>query len=257
VAPSITNQSNGRIYTIDDVVVIRGTCPADSLVKIFKNEVFAGAALCKNGTYQVPIDLFIGNNSLIARAYNNNDAVSPDSTPVSVQLVLPGSKIVSGDQLNVLGAPAGQFYMTSEISHRGANAGDKMTWSLLLAGGTAPYAVSISWGDGKTELVSRGADGKFDISHIYAEANGTSSSYTIVVRATDQEGNRALIQLVAIVSSNHEVGIVGSVKDGYNWSSPLRIGWQLLAVSVVVGLSFWLGEKREMYIIRSLKKRAA
>ncbi len=114
VAPSITNLANGRTFAASDSVPIKGSCPGNTLVKIFKNEVLAGAALCQNGAYQLSNDLFVGNNSLIARAYNANDVVSPDSTPVSVQLLLPGSKLNGTEQLNTQGAPAGQFYMTSD-----------------------------------------------------------------------------------------------------------------------------------------------
>jgi len=248
--PTIANPVSGNSFTTGDPVLVKGTCPGDTLVKIFKNEVLAGAVLCRNGTYQLSIDLFVGNNSLIARAYNTNDVTSPDSTPVSVQLLLPGSNLTGTDQLNTAGAPAGQFYVTSEIFHRGANAGDTMTWPLILAGGQSPYAISVSWGDGKTDLLSRGAAGRFDISHVYAQPGGDRGSYTIVVTATDQAGNKSFIQLVAIVSGNSQpTGIVSSVKGGYGHSAVLRLAWQLLAVAVIVVFSFWLGEKREARII--------
>ncbi|MEO8104763.1 MAG: hypothetical protein ABI602_00300, partial [Candidatus Saccharibacteria bacterium] len=131
-SPTIANLTNGTTFAVSDPVVVRGSCPSDTLVKIFKNEILAGAAVCQNGAYQLSIDLFIGNNSLIARAYNANDVTSPDSAPVSVQLTLPGTPLVGSDQLNTAGAPAGQFYVTSEISHRGANAGDSLSWPLIL-----------------------------------------------------------------------------------------------------------------------------
>jgi len=248
--PTIANLTNGTTYSTSDPILIKGSCLAETLVKIFKNEVLAGAALCQNGVYQLSIDLFVGNNTVIARAYNANDVTSPDSTPVSLQLLLPGSNLTGTDQLNTVGAPAGQFYVTSEIFHRGANAGDTMIWPLILAGGQAPYAVSVSWGDGKTDLLSRGDAGRFDISHVYSQPGGDRGSYTIVITATDQAGNKSYIQLVAIVSGNSQpAGIAGSVKGGYSHSAALRLAWQLLAVAVLVVFSFWLGEKREARVI--------
>lgn len=172
VAPTIANIPSGRTVTTNDPLPIKGSCPGGTLVKVYKNEVLAGAALCQGGGYQVSIDLFVGNNSLIARAYNANDVVSPDSNVVSVQLVLPGGTTKGTDQLNVQGAPAGQFYATSQVSHRGANVGETMTWPITLSGGQAPYAVSISWGDGKTDLMSRGTAGQFDLSHAYDKPAG-------------------------------------------------------------------------------------
>ena len=248
--PTISNLLGGQTFVTSDPVLVKGSCPGDTMVKIFKNEVLAGATLCQNGSYQLSIDLFVGNNSVIARAYNANDVTSPDSNPVNVQLLLPGSKLTGSDQLNNVGAPAGQFYVTSEIFHRGATAGDTLTWPLTLAGGQAPYAVNVSWGDGKTDLLSRGDAGLFDISHVYAKPGGYRGSYTIIVTATDQAGNKSFIQLVAIVSGNIQpAGIVSNVKGGYDRSAAIRIAWQLLAVAVLVVFSFWLGEKREVRVI--------
>jgi hypothetical protein len=256
VPPTITSLTNGQIFTTSDPVAIKGSCPGDTLVKIFINEVLAGAALCQNGAYQLSIDLFVGNNSVIARAYNANDVTSPDSSPVSVQLLLPGSALTSSDQLNVVGAPAGQLYMTSEVFYRGANAGATMTWPMTLAGGQAPYAVSVSWGDGKTDLLSQGIAGRFNISHAYATPGGYRGSYTIVIKAIDQLGNKSFMQFVAIVSGNRQpAGLVGSVSGGYSRSAVLRIAWQLLAVAVIVVASFWLGEKREAKVLRRLTAR--
>lgn len=256
--PTIVNLTNGTTFTTSDPVLVKGSCPSGTLIKIFKNEVLAGAALCQNGVYQLSIELFVGNNSVIARAYNANDVTSPDSTPVSVQLLLPGSRLTGTDQLNTLGAPAGQFYMTSEIFHRGASAGDSMIWPLILAGGQAPYAVSVSWGDGKTDLLSRGDAGRFDIDHTYTKPGGYRGSYTITIEATDQLGNKSFIQLVAIVSGdNQTTGIVSSVKGGYDRSSALRIAWQMLAVAAIVVVSFWLGEKRETTLVKRLAAKRA
>ena len=256
--PTISNLLAGQIFATSDPVLVKGSCPGGTMVKIFKNEVLAGATLCQNGSYQLSIDLFVGNNSVIARAYNTNDVTSPDSNPVSVQLLLPGSKLTGSDQLNNFGAPAGQFYVTSELFHRGATAGDTMSWPLILAGGQAPYAVNVSWGDGKTDLLSRGDTGRFDISHVYAKPGGYRGSYTIVVTATDQAGNKSFIQLIAIVSGNVQpAGIVSNVKGGYNYSTVLRLAWQMLAVAAIVVISFWLGEKREAEVLKRLRLKTA
>lgn len=257
-APTISNLSSGTIFTTSDPVSIKGSCPGNTLVKIFKNEVLAGAALCQNGSYQLQIDLFIGNNSLIARAYNTNDVASPDSSVVSAQLRPAGSDLNSSDQLNSQGAPAGQFYMTSQVFHRGAEVGDTMTWPLTLAGGQPPYAVSVSWGDGKTELISPGNANTLDIKHVYSQTAGASGSFTVVIHATDQAGNNSYLQLVAIVSgSNKPAGVVGNISGGYKNSAVVRTAWQAIVVLAIIVLSFWLGERRELKILKSRIRQTA
>lgn len=257
-APSITNLTNGRVFTTADPVVVKGVCQSDNLIKIFTNEVLVGAALCQNGSFQLPVNLFVGNNSLIARAYNANDLVSPDSSPINLQLQLPGVNLNGTAQLNTQGAPAGQFYATSQISHRGSNVGEDITWPLSLTGGQPPYAVSIGWGDGKTDLISRGDAGQFDIHHTYDKPGGNQGSYTIVIKSTDALGNKSYLQLVVIVSGkSHPVGVAGSIKGGSNRSGAIKLAWQAMAVIAIVILSFWLGEKREKRVIQGPIKRLA
>ncbi len=257
-APVISGLKNGTVYTVSDPILVKGSCPGDTLVKIFKNEVMAGATLCQKGQFEVSIDLFVGSNTIIARAYNTNNIASPDSVPVLLQFLPPGTDLKGTNQLNPLGAPAGQFYITSDISHRGANVGDNMTWPLTLSGGQPPYALSISWGDGKTDLISRGYAGRFDINHSYAKAAGYRGSYTIVIRSTDSAGNKSYLQLAAIVSGDgHPAGVIGIIRGGSDRSAVIKIAWQLLAVAVIVVLSFWLGEKREEHLIKSPAKITA
>lgn len=257
-APTISNLTSGRVFTTNAPLLIQGACEQGSLVKVFKNEVLAGAALCQQGSYQIKIDLFIGNNSLIARAYNTNDMTSPDSATVSVQLQLPGSNLQGSDQLNTQGAPAGQFYVTSEAFHRGAAAGEAISWPLTLFGGRPPYAVSVSWGDGKTELFSRGDANRFDISHTYAEPAGAKGGYTIIVNATDQSGATSYLQLVAVVGGpGHQgVGIASSISGGYGHSGAIKLAMQVFGGAVLLVAGFWIGEKREARLLRAVAGRA-
>lgn len=251
--PTISNVANSAIFTTAAPLQVRGACANGELIKIFKNEILAAGAYCSGGGYQVSVDLFVGNNSLIARAYNANDAVSPDSATVSVQLQLPGVNLDGIGQLNNQGAPAGQFYVTSSITHQGLAVGDTGSWRLMLAGGQAPYAISVSWGDGKTDLYSDGASGNFDIKHAYSQAAG-SGSYTIVIKATDQAGTKSYLQLATLVAGDAKpVGVIGSIKGGYSGSTAIRIGWQLLATAALIVGAFWLGERREIRLLRVRK----
>ena len=251
--PTITGLANGAVFTTAAPVQVRGSCATGELVKVFKNEILAGGAYCVGGSYQVSIDLFVGNNSLITRAYNANDAVSPDSATVSVQLQLAGTNLEGIGQLNNQGAPAGQFYVTSSITHQGMAAGETGTWHLTLVGGQAPYALSVSWGDGKTDLYSDGASGNFDIQHAYGKA-ASGGSYTIVIKATDQAGAKSYLQLATLVAGDAKpAGVLGSIKGGYSGSTVVRMGWQLLGTAVLITAAFWLGERREIRILKVRK----
>ena len=250
--PTITGIANGAVFTTAAPLQVRGSCVNGELIKIFKNEILAGGAYCANGSYQVSIDLFVGNNSLLARAYNANDVVSPDSAPISVQLQLAGTKLEGIGQLNNQGAPAGQFYVTSAITHQGIAVGEVGTWRLTLVGGQPPYAVSVSWGDGKTDLYSAGASGAFDVQHSYSKASG--GSYTIIIKATDQAGAKSYLQLASLVAGdNKPTGVIGSIQGGYSGSTAVRLGWQLLATAALIVGAFWFGERRELRLLKVRK----
>jgi hypothetical protein len=67
---------------------ISGLCPTGLLVKIYKNNVFAGSAQCNNGSFSIQIDLFSGRNELVARVYDSLDQAGPDSNTVVVTFPL-------------------------------------------------------------------------------------------------------------------------------------------------------------------------
>ncbi len=249
-APTIDNVQSGLIRTTAEPLTVAGSCQTGTMIRVYKNEILAGAVFCQNSAYQLPIDLFIGNNSLVARAYTATEAVSPDSSIVSVLLQVPGSTtgmLVPGGP----GAPSNQFYLTSQVFYRGVNVNKPLTWTLTAAGGQPPYAVSIDWGDGNTELVSRGVAGPFDVSHTYTKPGGFQNSYKIIVKGSDQTGAKSFLEFVGISSGNKPAdSVIGGVKQGYDQSTIIRIAWQVIGVCIVVVAAFFIGERRELYLLR-------
>lgn len=245
--PNITAPGQGTVITTNDPVTVSGSCPDNMLIKVFKNDVLAGAVFCEGGRFGVEIDLFLGPNALVARAYNANNIAGPDSAVVTVRREMAGQP---AGQTPVTPS-SGQFFITSDIHYKGVSTGQKVTWPLIISGGQAPYAVSVSWGDGKTDLISRSQAGLFEVSHVYEKSgDGPHGSYDITVLATDGTGTKSFIHFVTIVSSNEPATVAASIKAGYNWSSALKIAWQLIVLAIAIIVSFWLGERREAFIIK-------
>lgn len=240
-APLITNLANGAVFTDNGPVTVSGRCPSNTLIKVYKNEVFSGAVFCQNGRFSVEIDLFLGSNTLIVRAYNSNNLVGPEPAPLIVQKNIAGIDTTNASL---------QFFVTSTIYFKGVKVGEKLSWPLTILGGQAPYAVSVAWGDGKTELISRGVPGTFDIQHIYQKpGEGYKGSYNVTITSTDAIGNTSFIHLVSIVGGDQE-GIISGVEQGYNLSPTFRIAWQLAIAAGLFILAFWLGEKRELRLMK-------
>jgi len=237
VGATITFPSNGQVFT-DIPINVQGLCPQGLLVKIFKNQVFAGAVQCEpNGTYQIQIDLFSGQNELVARVFDVLDQPGPDSNIVTVTFNDGAEE----------GTP--QLILTSNFALRGADAGSELTWPLALSGGTGPFAISVDWGDGETTQVPLELAGNFIVRHTYAEPG----VYRLIVRATDSQGKTAFLQLVAVANgdSGQETTAAGIGGDA-GLASRIRI--PLLPVYVMfffVISTFWLGRR---YEIRRIKQ---
>jgi hypothetical protein len=244
-APQIGNISDGKVYTSADPIAVSGSCPGTTLVKIYKNNVMGGAALCKGGSFQIQMDLFQGSNTLVARAYNANDVPSPDSTPVIVTLQIPGVNI------GVLNSAVSQFYITSDVYYRGVEAGSAISWPITIAGGQPPYAISVGWGDGKTDLISQAAPGKFTITHTYSNP-ATNGSYTIFINSADSNGSKSYLQLFAMVKGSGVAAAISNGSTGSGHRSIITITTALAAISAsaVIVLGIWIGEKRGLALLK-------
>lgn len=229
---TIATPGNGQTFT-EQPIKVSGLCTSGLLVKIFKNGVFAGSVECINGSYSINIDLFDGKNDLIARVYDALDQTGPDSAVTSITFTQGG-----------FNTNAPRVSVTSDYAKRGANPNEVLTWPLLLSGGTAPFAVSIDWGDGSTQLVSRSFAGAFDVSHTYAK----SGVYTVIVKVTDAAGQSSFLQLVgvangAITQTSQNSGNTTTVKTVIIW-------WPLIIAVVMVFISFWLGGRFKLENLR-------
>ncbi|MDB5182457.1 MAG: Fibronectin type protein [Candidatus Saccharibacteria bacterium] len=218
-------------------VKVGGTCDGTLLIKLFKNGIFAGSTQCANGTFSISTDLFNGSNELIARVYDALDQTGPDSNTVTVNFTPTGFNN-SGPRVA----------LTSDFAKRGANPGDTLNWPIILSGGVGPYAISVDWGDGTTELISKSFTGEIDISHKYAKPG----VYTVIIKVTDANGESSFLQLVAVAN-----GALSQVDQLSKTNTPTTknviLWWPTIAAFALVVLSFWLGSMSRLI---SLRKQA-
>lgn len=237
---TITVPGNGATFT-QNPTTVSGLCPGDVLVKVFKNNVFAGSTQCVNGSYSVQIDLFIGNNDLVTRVYDSLDQAGPDSNIIQVIYRNP---LATATSLPVL---------SSNYAKRGANPGQKLIWPIILTGGAGPYAISVDWGDGTpASLQSLAFAGTFNIEHTYEKPG----AFAVVIKATDKDGNTAFLQLVGVangpLSQENSQGQGGAGIA----AAPPRILWQPAAILIPFLVStFWLGKKYELHLIKKKIER--
>ncbi|MFA5003725.1 MAG: hypothetical protein WC498_00385 [Candidatus Saccharimonadales bacterium] len=231
---------NGQTFTSTPITVA-GSCPSGLLVKLFSNNIFVGAAQCTNGSFSLQIDLFSGENDLIARVYDALDQAGPDSNTVRVtfqdaQFLQFGSHVS----------------LTSNYAKLGANPGANLNWPLVLSGGTGPYAISADWGDGSgNSLKSVAFIGGFDITHVYKSAG----IYNVIIKATDVNGTSAFLQLVG-VANGKVTQADGSIAGNTTTIKKVLVLWPFIIIFPLALIAFWLGRRYELLSLhRQLEKQ--
>ncbi len=235
-APVITSPAKGQTFQVNPIIM-SGTCPDRTLVKIFKNGILAGGVICgPGGRFSLQLDLLTGNNDLTAVAYNANDLPGPESQTVNVNLTAPAGGLGFSTELIIQSV---NFY-------RGTDPGQEVVWPIVLVGGQAPYAVSFDWGDGTSDLVTRLAPGSFTLKHAYKKAsNNFLNTFPLIIRATDAAGHMAFLQLTTIVSQAGVSSSQHAAKSSGLLSTNLIMIWPIWILLVLMLVSFWLGERRE------------
>jgi hypothetical protein len=234
---TISLPSSGAVFT-DVPITVSGICPSGLLIKIFANNIFVGSADCASGSYSLQIDLFNGQNDLVARDYDALDQAGPDSNTANVtfndaQFLQYGTRVS----------------LSSTYAERGALPGTELDWPVLLSGGTGPYALSVDWGDGSSaDLLSIADTGTVTLKHTYKVAG----VYKVIVKATDKNGGTAFLQL-----TGQATGAIQANKGGANVIIVRQIPWWPALVTLpFIFVSFWIGRRHELYSLRKQLEKA-
>lgn len=233
----IVSPANGETFG-ENPILIRGTCLPELLVQIYRNSVFVGSTICMgDGTFELKVDLVNGQNTLVARVFDNLNQPGPDSAAVTVTFSpRDGESVESGFDQE-------QLILTSNFASRGVDPGDELTWPIGIVGGEPPYAISWDWGDGQTDLYSVIDSGSFEARHTY----DISGVYRIIIKATDTNGNAAYMELIAVVNGPAVGGITQQDGNAQTVSPVIEryILWPLYVLGVLVVLAFVIGRRFE------------
>ena len=285
-AATIDSPADGTRFTAKPVTVT-GTCPADTYVELIRNGIASGVAICQADlTYSILTDLFDGVNALQSQVYNTTDVPGPISSTVTVYYdppVQPGAPTTSQPSTSQPKPSSGgtttpsqpnqpnqaavvpPLLLQTEFSYTGHFVGDPADFKFTVSGGQAPYAISIDWGDGTTKLLTVEQSGAFDVEHIYKSTGGFSGSYKITVSAADALRNETILQTLTLIADKpiaNGLGSTGFDKGGpgllpkFNRDFIVGLIWSAYTMVVLMVLSFWLGERHELNILKSNPRRS-
>lgn len=225
---------------------VSGTCPKNTLVEIFKSNIFAGSTPCRDdGKYSLEIDLLIGPNILMAQVYDDLNQPGPDSNKPTVHYdALPAQ----AGPLTSLDFGGAQLLLNTDAVFRGVFPGNEMNMPIDILGGTPPYAINFQWGDSSNKVVPRANNQSFTVGHAYRRAG----TYQVSIQGSDANGRVAFLTVAAIV--NGQPGTATGASDTNGTVSNTTMArllalWPLYASVVAIAISFWLGERREKHIL--------
>lgn len=243
VAANITTPTANKRFSASPIEV-SGTCPADTLVEIYKNDIFAGSTICTSaGIFSLQSDLLIGQNVIVARVYDALNQAGPDSNKVSVFYDLLPAQSAGIVPLN-FGGP--QIILSTDAVFRGTFPGQNLSMPLTLLGGTAPFAFNIQWGDGSNNVMARNSNAVFSAEHSFQKPG----TYQINIQVTDTQGRIAFLSVAAIVNGQPEAAAATSNQGTSTGSiASILTLWPLYVSLVAVVLSFWFGEMREKHVL--------
>ena len=253
-APTIVTPGDGQHFT-SRPIIISGSCPLNTSVSLTRNNIFSGAALCSSvGTYVIQTDLFNGANTLVATAYSRTNMAGPSGSPSTVYFDTPAAVISPLSTVSparpVVSAP---ILLQTSFQYASQPVNRPLTFNYSVSGGQAPYAISVSWGDGTQNVMTVAASGSFALNHTYTKASGNNEPYRITVTVGDAKGSQTMLQVFTIVTelpapiaANHNRSVPPSAGVFGGLQSLLPYAWYGYALLLLMMLCFWLGELREL-----------
>lgn len=241
-AAVITSPTTGQTFTTSPITV-SGTCPKDTLVELYKSDIFAGSTPCASDkTFSLDIDLLFGTNNLVARVYDSLNQQGPDSNIVTVYYNFLGAQSAPMFSSDFAG---NQLLIITDAVFRGVFPNKELNVPIQIIGGAAPYAVNIQWGDSKNSVYSRNDNFTFSATHIYAKAG----TYQLTIQATDSTGRIAFLTVAVIVNGQPSITATETTTST-STTNKLLLLWPLYLCLVAVVIAFFLGEKREKHVLR-------
>ncbi|MGH7234219.1 MAG: hypothetical protein ACREF7_02125 [Candidatus Saccharimonadales bacterium] len=233
-AATIAIPSSGQSFS-SIPITISGLCPSNLLIKIIDNNVFVGSTVCSSGSYSLKVDLFNASNDLYAQDFDALGQGGPDSNSVSVTF--------NSGQYST---PGSQVTVTSSYAEQGVNPGQQLVWPIEISGGTPPYAISTTWGDGLSPTLQSSAySGNINISHTFS----TSGIYEVNETVTDNNGSTGFLSLVAVANGQLSATKSTNSTTPTSATSSTLPWWIFLLVGVAAVPAFWLGLRHGRSVI--------
>lgn len=259
--PAVIQQPVDGTTVNNPSVTVSGTCPETTpvvTVAIYDNGNLAGSVPCSSGTFSLVITLSVGSNSLVAKTYTVTGDSGPDSTSVHVTYTpsanSPPTSPGNSQSQSGSGSVAAGLTISSVKPFINFGPGQAAEWIGAISGGTAPYTVTINWGDGSSTTYRVATNATQHFTHTYT----SFVPHIIRIHASDRVGNRASTMFAAVTpyaAPTFANILSGRPRDGsFAISTLLGLYIAYLAILAIFG-GFWLHAHRRYAPISISVKR--
>lgn len=240
--------------TSDKTVDVSGTCqylPPATIISLYSNTAFVGSTVCSpDSTFTLSITLQIGENQLLAKTSNSTDDYGPDSnsvrvtyTPQTPPTPVPPTQPNSPDRLPDPSSsaptpiPNASFNLSlrSKYTYLLFGPGKAAEWAGSIEGGTAPYSLTIDWGDGTSTRRDNLPGEDISITHAYTKW----TTYFVLVTARDASG-AVFEQRIAAVTPYSDPTFSGKPTDTLYERLLISAIWgNVAALAVITGIIWY------------------
>lgn len=241
-AANITSPKDGQHFNTSPVTV-SGTCPDNTLVEIYKNNIFAGSTPCDNGKFSIEIDPLFGQNSLTAQVYDVLNQAGPVSKAV---IIFYDYSLANAAPSSILDLTGAQLLLDTDAAFRGSFPNQSMNVPITVIGGTPPFAINVLWGDSKNQVLPVASNSTFNASHAYHKPG----TYKLTIQGTDSKQLTAFLSVAAIINGQPAVATAANPAV----AKKALVLWPVLAIAITALISFWVGEKREKKLLKGQER---
>ena len=244
-------QSSNPMQTVSYGPTFTGIAPPDSLVvaTIHTNPYYCHTYANSQGYWSCTFDQIIPPGThTVDITVHTPAGQTINLAPFHILVVAAAPKTVA--EMSKFSISTSYAYQVYQLNHQ-------VTLNLHINGGIAPFAFTVSWGDGTISTYVEQTNKDFSVDHTYTHLNASTASMPVKIAAVDSDGNTSSLQVDTVLHNPNFVGsTAGSGRTGFlqrirPW---LTVLWPGYIVILLMVFSFWLGERQEMLTLLSGKK---
>ena len=219
----LTPENNSVIAVASNTVLITGKCPAvipPLIAVLIRTDTTIGTGSCDSlGIFRVAITLVLGVNVIRAKFIN----ITGDSTIIGdlITLTYNPPAATANNNPPVTNATSSALKLVFDPDTVVIKTKETTTIQFTISGGTAPYAVTIDWGDGTTQLLHYDVAGGKALGHIYT----TIQSRPVRIRISIKDASGASLKQERAVVSFERPTVPSSQPNNSLFRSKLMFFW--------------------------------